>query len=92
MIKNIAVVLGGKEYICTVKELKTFQKELNELFPTETLESKLKEYPLTPLREFYQGLDNGISLQQVKKSPTVLRWGKLLQEQDHHNTIGEIKC
>ena len=55
MIKDIKLVLGGKEFICTVKELKAFQKELNELFPKETLESKLKEYPRNPLREFYQG-------------------------------------
>ena len=61
MIQDIKVVLGGKEFICTVKELKAFQKELNELFPTETRADTLnglyplKDYPRNQLREFYQG-------------------------------------
>jgi len=63
MIVDIKVILSGKECMCTVKELKAFQKELNELFPTQTLAQKLTsgvQSPLGPFKATYQ--NSGISL------------------------------
>lgn len=49
MIKNIKVLLGGKEIECTIDELKALKKELNDLFPTTSVKKQLEDiFPHDP--------------------------------------------